>query len=213
MIIHSAKSVPASPDSPDAKCSNVLCRVFAKFLVSVAKAKASAKTAAHKIKDVCLKCFRCVLHMVHKGHRHHHHHAANHGNGAAPHRRPDGTMELPTHIKAHPGKFHGDTLPPPRPEWVNRGFLGRMGHIMWVAIKVAFIPVLVGVAFGMAASAIGMLIGQAIVFLWMRYRRSDECPAYEQLVVDVKEEVPPPYEDAPGTEFESVSEKEVEAKV
>jgi len=71
------------------------------------------------------------------------------------------------------------------------------------------VPILIGVAFGMAASAIGMLVGQAIVFLWMKFRRSPENGAYERLEVDEKE-APPAYQDVQGAE--AMSEKEVEAK-
>lgn len=75
-----------------------------------------------------------------------------------------------------------------------------MRHIFWITLKVAVIPILIGVVFGVAASAIGMLVGQTIVFLWMKYRKSDDAPAYERLSADEKEEVPPPYEDSPNVE-------------
>ena len=210
VILHTIDSVPASPDSPDAKCVNVLCRIFTKFLASVARAKSTAKTTAHKVKAHCMKCFRCVLRMLrHKGHQHH----ANHGSGS-PHRLPEGTNVLPTHHQWRPQAPNG------QPQFVHPGhmhahkggFFARMGHIFWITFKVAFVPILIGVAFGMAASAIGMLVGQIVVFLWMRYRRNDACPVYMALPVDIKEEVPPPYEDLPAPEAEALSEKEMEAK-
>lgn len=61
----------------------------------------------------------------------------------------------------------------------------------------------------MAASAIGMLVGQLVVFLWVRFGRRGGEVAYEPLDTDEKE-VPPPYEDVPGTE--AIDQKEVEAK-
>ena len=85
-----------------------------------------------------------------------------------------------------------------------------MSHIFWVTFKLAFVPILIGVAFGMAASAIGMLFGQLLVFLWMRYRRSDATPAYERLPADEKAEVPPPYEDVPTIHVHFSDEKEIE---
>ena len=56
------------------------------------------------------------------------------------------------------------------------------------------LPVLVGVVVGMTASAIGMLVGQLVVFLWMKYRRSGRQGAYEAVQSDDKEGLPA-YED------------------
>ena len=79
-------------------------------------------------------------------------------------------------------------------------------------MKVVFIPMLIGVAFGMAASAIGMLVGQAVIFLWMRFR-GQKGAKYQRLETDEKDK-PPKYEDLVVAEgVEVVSEKEVEAKV
>jgi hypothetical protein len=40
------------------------------------------------------------------------------------------------------------------------------------AVRFIIVPALLGVMAGLAASAIGMLVGQLIVFLWLHYRRS-----------------------------------------
>ncbi len=180
---------------------------MSKLLGSIARVKSTAKAAAHKVKCLCVKCFHCVMRMM--GHKHHDHKGA-HGPAGVPHRRPDGTMELPGH---HPFKPQ-DGRPHPHHHhmWHAKSFVGRMAHIMWATVKIAFIPILIGIAFGMAASAIGMLVGQAVVFLWMRYRHNDEAPAYEELPTDEKEEVPPPYEDLPTAVQEAINEKDVEAK-
>ena len=106
-------------------------------------------------------------------------------------------MKLPTHFKTPP---HG---------YQHKGFFRRMTHVLWVTVKIAFVPILIGVAFGMTASAVGMLVGQLVVFLWMRYRKTDDQGFYEPLDADVKE-VPPPYEDVPAEQAQS--EKEVQAK-
>ena len=76
--------------------------------------------------------------------------------------------------------------------------------------KVVLVPILIGVAFGMAASAIGMLVGQFVVFLWMKYRGTSREAAYEPLDTDEKE-APPAYQDV-HQESEALSEKEVDAK-
>lgn len=63
-------------------------------------------------------------------------------------------------------------------------------------------PMLAGIAFGVVASAVGMLVGQLVVFLWVKFRpareggyervedveKDDELPAYEDVEArDVKE--------------------------
>lgn len=86
-----------------------------------------------------------------------------------------------------------------------------MAMVLRTTVKVVFVPILIGVAFGMAASAIGMLVGQAIVFLWMKFKRTPETGAYERIETDEKD-APPAYQDVQAVESEAVSEKEVEAK-
>ena len=199
LILHSAKTIPISPDSPDAKCETILCRVFTKVLTGIAKAKASAKTAGHKMKCFCMKCFHKLT--GHKNHPHPHHHKGP-GKHGMPHRLPDGTMELPSHIHFKPhghGHHHN-----------HKGFVHRMATVVRTTFKVVFVPILIGVAFGMAASAIGMLAGQAVVFLWMKYRGTSREAAYEALDTDEKE-APPAYQDVhQGTEV--LNEKEVDSK-
>ena len=71
------------------------------------------------------------------------------------------------------------------------------------------IPVLIGVAFGLAASVVGMLGGQIVVYLWMKFRGTKRQAAYERLDTDEKD-APPAYQDAQGVE--AMTEKEVDAK-
>lgn len=201
LILHSTKTIPFSPDSPDAKCETILCRVFTKVITGIARAKASAKTAGHKMKCFCMKCFHKLA--GHKNHPHPHpHHHKGPGKHGMPHRLPDGTMELPSHIQFKPhghGHHHH-----------HKGFVHRMAMVFRTTFKVVFVPILIGVAFGMAASAIGMLVGQAVVFLWMKYRGTSRQAAYEALDTDEKE-APPAYQDfTPAAE--ALSEKEVDAK-
>lgn len=194
LTLHSINTIPASPDSPDAKCEDILCRVFTKLITGMKKAKTSAKGAAHKMKCFCVKCFHKLA-----GHKHHH----KGGKAGVPHRRPDGTVELPTHIQFKPAGHHAPHH--------HHSFLAKMGLVLRTTVKVVFVPILIGVAFGMAASAMGMLVGQAIVFLWMKFRRTPETGAYERIDTDEKD-APPAYQDAQVVEAEAVSEKEVEAK-
>ena len=79
---------------------------------------------------------------------------------------------------------------------------------MWATIKIAFVPILIGVAFGMAASAIGMLVGQLVVFVWLKYRK-DQHVVYAPVVSAEKDGLPG-YDDVPAIEV--TDEKDVEAK-
>jgi len=194
LTLHSITLIPASPDAPDAKCKNILCRVFTKLLTGMNKAKVSAKGAAHKMKCFCVKSFHKLT-----GHKHPHHYKGMHG---VPHRRPDGSLELPSHIQFEPAGHHGHR------HHHHKGFFSHIAMVGRTTFKVVFVPILIGVAFGMAASAVGMLLGQAVVFLWMKYRRTPQV-AYEPLDTDEKDS-PPAYQDSPASE--AVSEKEVEAK-
>ena len=84
-----------------------------------------------------------------------------------------------------------------------------MARMLKTTVKVVFIPILIGVAFGMAASAVGMLVGQMVVYLWMKFRGTKREAAYERLDTDEKD-APPAYQDVQGVEV--MTEKEVEAK-
>lgn len=85
-----------------------------------------------------------------------------------------------------------------------------MAMVLRTTFKVVFIPILIGVAFGMAASAIGMLVGQAVCFLWMKYRGTSRKATYEPLATDEKD-APPAYQDV-HQDAEAFNEKEVDAK-
>lgn len=53
----------------------------------------------------------------------------------------------------------------------------RLGHILHQTFRFFVVPALLGIVGGLAASAIGMLLGQLIVFIWLRvYRRNQRGP-------------------------------------
>jgi len=68
-------------------------------------------------------------------------------------------------------------FPPHRHHHWNGGHRGHRVHRHgWQrtfsrVVRFIFIPAVLGVMAGLAASAIGMLVGQVVVFLWLRYRR------------------------------------------
>lgn len=203
LSLHSITLIPASPNAPDAKCENIMCRFFTKILTHVNKAKATAKGAVHKMKCFCVKCIHAITGHKKPHHPHPHHEGGKHHG--APHRRPDGTVELPSHIHFKPEgglKFHHHH---------HQSFFSRMAMVLATTVKVVFVPILIGVAFGMAASAVGMLVGQMIVFLWMKFRGNKREARYQPLETEEKDE-PPAYHDVAAQSVEVSSEKEVEAK-
>ena len=190
LILHSAVPVPADPNSLDAKCSNVLCRVFAKITSGINKAKAKVKTTCYKVKCLCVKCYKSITGAIK-----HTHHKKPIPALPVPHPVEDDTVRLPTHHKFRPGMFGGHSG---HHAHHRKGFFHRMGHVMWSTVKIAFMPILIGIAFGMAASAIGMLVGQLVVTLWMKYRKTDQV-VYIPVDTDEKSALPA-YEDLPSQE-------------
>lgn len=85
-----------------------------------------------------------------------------------------------------------------------------MVTVLRTTFRIVLVPILIGIAFGMAASAIGMLVGQAVVFLWMKFRGTSRKAAYQPLNTDEKD-APPEYKDV-DQNAEAFDEKEVDAK-
>ncbi|KAI4170506.1 MAG: hypothetical protein LQ343_004883 [Gyalolechia ehrenbergii] len=149
--------------SPDAQCATIFCRVLYKFRSGVRKAQTHAKTAAYKVKCICMKCFNAMKK-----------HAS----------RP---VRLPTHNRVRPGHFK---IHRHHHSWVHTFARASKQVFSFVVL-----PILVGIVFGIAASAIGMLVGQVIVTIWLRLRRnSNQTVAYERVETEEKEGLPK-YED------------------
>jgi len=47
---------------------------------------------------------------------------------------------------------------------------GAFAHTFSRVVRFIVVPAILGVLAGLTASAVGMLFGQAVVFLWQRYR-------------------------------------------
>lgn len=76
-------------------------------------------------------------------------------------------------------------------------------------LSIVLFPILVGIAFGVTASAVGMLVGQLVVFLWVKYRRTDGEATYERVETDEKDELPA-YEESEGLEVQVAEKEDVE---
>ncbi len=72
----------------------------------------------------------------------------------------------------------------------------KLAHGTKKVFAFVILPILVGVAFGLAASAVGMFVGQIVVFLWLRRRRADA--QYEAVATQDGEEGLPKYEELEG---------------
>jgi hypothetical protein len=81
---------------------------------------------------------------------------------------------------------------------------GRPAHILRQTLRFFIVPALLGVIGGLVASAVGMLVGQTIVFLWTRFHRGGQRGNIRIVEIAVEddekdaliiEEMPPQYED------------------
>ena len=188
LILHSVETITPPSDAADAKCNNVLCRVFTKILTSINKAKAKVKSTCYNIKCMCVKCFKTLTGAL----KHvHHKKPADAIPPPPPAGRPteDDMVKIPMPIKVIPSTFKGHQ----HMVHHHKHFFHRMGHVMLSTLKIAFMPIFIGIAFGMAASAIGMLVGQALVCLWAKYRKTEQV-VYLPVDVDEKSGLPA-YED------------------
>lgn len=82
----------------------------------------------------------------------------------------------------------------------------RLAHILRQTLRFFIVPALLGVIGGLVASAVGMLVGQLIVFMWTRFHRGGqrgnirtvevaiEDDEKDALVIE-NEELPPQYSD------------------
>ena len=184
LSLASVDSVPISPNDPDARCTNMMCRVMTKLGAVAAKARAKAASAAAATASAANKvkcfCMRLAGHPVAiKG---------------------DKTTHLPTHNHVRPGHFgashHGPGM---RHGAHHHGFAHSALALARRLFTFVLLPVMIGVAVGITASAVGMLLGQLVVFLWLKFRRSGSTRqgVYEVVESEDKEEGLPAY-DAEG---------------
>ncbi|KAL8843332.1 MAG: hypothetical protein Q9170_000190 [Blastenia crenularia] len=181
LFIVSIDTEASDSNAADAKCATIFCRVMYKFRGAMGKARTHAKSAAYKVKCICIKCINTMRH----GH---------HGRPAHPVITPSQAgqpVHLPTHNRVHPGHFkphhHGHRH--------HRSWVHTFARASKQVFSFVLLPILIGIVFGVVASAIGMLVGQVIVAIWLRLRRrSSNNVAYECIESEEKEGLPK-YED------------------
>ncbi|OOF92705.1 hypothetical protein ASPCADRAFT_209957 [Aspergillus carbonarius ITEM 5010] len=124
-------------------------------------------------------------------------------------------------------RFDSERIALPPMEGEEAGFMGHMGHMgkfdrphhhhhmnhmhhgQWErtvhrVVRFIVVPAVLGVLAGLAASALGMLVGQIVVFMWQRFRRSSSPKdSLEQgtmaekqgLMTEASDDLPPAYSD------------------
>ncbi|KAL8653132.1 MAG: hypothetical protein Q9210_002286 [Variospora velana] len=173
LLIVAVDSAPTDGNSADAQCATIICRAIHKLRAAVHKVKSHAKTAAYRMKCICIKCMKATR----QGHNHH-------SSRPSPAGQP---TRLPTHNRVRPGHMkpqshiHGYTH-----SWVHT-FARASMHIF----SYVLLPIVVGIMFGIVTSAIGMLVGQLIVTIWLRLRRnSNKGGAYQRIESEEKAGLP-----------------------
>lgn len=91
-----------------------------------------------------------------------------------------GKPHVPHHKPGHPGpdfdeseEGHRHRGHPHHPHHHHRHMSGLRRTVFRI-VRFVIVPAVLGIFAGLTASAIGMLVGQAVVFLWMRYRRGSQ---------------------------------------
>lgn len=119
------------------------------------------------------------------------------GRPRPPHPHHDG-MPFPPQVEGHVGRPGH-----PHHHHMHHGPHGNWERTASRVVRFIVIPAALGVLAGLAASAVGMLVGQVVVFLWQRYRRSDREESLEQgttsekqgLMTESTDDLPPAYSD------------------
>ncbi|RAL08004.1 uncharacterized protein BO97DRAFT_377506 [Aspergillus homomorphus CBS 101889] len=140
----------------------------------------------------------------HPPHPQHHHGEHDHGK-LDPEGFPGGFPPFPPldgkghhDFKGHMSKFDG-----PHGHHMHNHHHDRLAHALHRVVRFIVVPALLGVLAGLAASALGMLVGQIVVFMWQRHRRSAPRQSVEQgtvfekqgLMVETSDDCPPAYND------------------
>lgn len=137
-----------------------------------------------------------------------------HGNPDAAPRPADG--DSPFWAQGHPGHMHPGHAGGPH-HHMHHMHHGGWERTVSQVVRFILIPATLGVLAGLTASALGMLVGQVIVSLWMRYRRSNSPrentylehgteSEKQGLMVVTSDDLPPAYAD--DASEEPMSEKD-----
>lgn len=125
-------------------------------------------------------------------------------------KRPHGTWRHRPSREGEEHRHHRGSHRHHRHHGKHHGRYHRVSHMFHQTFRFFVIPALLGVIGGLIASAVGMLVGQAIILIWFRtYRQGRRGPIRDEpeivVVEEEKDELlskqtekPPVYEDAPA---------------
>lgn len=155
-----------------------MCRVFTKIASKLHK-------AGKKMKHVCMKCLQRLQALKHHGGRPNMPSVPDMPSMPSVPAMPE-SVKLPTHHHFQMG-HHG-----------HHGWAHKLAHKCKKIFAFVILPILIGGAFGLAAAAVGMLVGQIVVSLWLRRHRNDV--QYQAVETDDGEQGLPKYEELDGVQ-------------
>lgn len=154
------KTTPAPERLSWKKCSGKP-RCLQELLV--ARVRGLLAAAKERVLGLAAKGGRKGCHGKHKG-------MMGMGSHHGPHKHHDafGLEGLPfPGFKGPEDRYHHGHF---NPENADRSPNGALAHAFSRVVRFILVPAVLGVLAGLTASAVGMLVGQVVVFLWQRYR-------------------------------------------
>ncbi|KUL86370.1 hypothetical protein ZTR_08612 [Talaromyces verruculosus] len=139
------------------------------------------------------------------------------GFGKGCHGKPHPAHRNPGHPGPDFGEFEESHRFHGRPPHPHHRHMNGVRRTLFRVVRFVLVPAVLGIFAGLTASAIGMLVGQAVVFLWMRYRRGskparststlEQGDISEKAILLMEEEVSneelPPYTDDEHTPLDT----------
>jgi len=200
------KTTPSPVNPGEDQCTTIMCRIRAILMGKLQAARLAAIKAMEKMRGAKNGCMRKLGFKVpapaaqpapKKGPKVHGGPEKFKGKVPAKDAAPGEEHE---HKHGHGGKPHG----PKKNHHGKKSF--------WCSVKRVLrhivLPVFIGIAAGMAASAVGMVIGQLVIMLWARYRRASGRGTYAA-VEQTEEQGLPKYDDVVEGEEEVNEKKEL----
>jgi len=197
------KTTPSPVNPGEDQCTTIMCRIRAILMGKLQAARLAAIKAMEKMRGAKNGCMRKLGFKVpapaaqpapKKGPKVHGGPEKFKGKVPAKDAAPG-----EEHKHGHGGKPHG-----PKNHHGKKSF--------WCSVKRVLrhivLPIFIGIAAGMAASAVGMVIGQLVIMLWARYRRASGRGTYAA-VEQTEEQGLPKYDDVVEGEEEVDEKKEL----
>ncbi|MCJ1247572.1 hypothetical protein MMC30_004786 [Trapelia coarctata] len=187
-LLAEIKTAPVASAPGEDACTTILCRIRAIIYGKMQAARLAALKAMEKMQSTRVGCMRKLGFKIPEPQRGPKVHGGpSKFQGTRPGHKDDG------HEHEHHHKHHG---------------FKKFWHMVKDSFKHVALPIFIGIAAGMAASAVGLVIGQLAVMMWMRYKRAKQG-AYVA-VEQVEEAGLPSYEDVPVVEEEDVEDEKKE---